>query len=1120
MTQPEPSPTQPGAEIRSRQFLLVAGCFLVSGFAALLYETVWLRQFAILLGTSEQALAVVLASYMGGLAIGSLVASRMVNSIRRPLLTYGLLEFGIAFSALLVPAGLSIARSLQATFLGGAAQPPASGSAVQIAFCFLTAFGLILLPTGMMGATLPMLARHVVRRNQDLGPQIGLLYSINTAGAVLGTIGAAFFLLPALGLGRTTWVGAAANLLVFALVLLLVRRGGESQPSSQPTENRSDALANVGKATTGKSRSNKKRRGKKPKEDVAAASMASQNTLRYRWILLFVAISGAVSFCYEIVFTRMLGHMFGGSVYAFATMLAGFLLGIALGGAIASRLATRRDRAVVGFVYAQALAAVTTLIAFHLIGGLMGWSGNDINQAPTTAVQVMASIAVLLPTATCVGATFPFAIRIYAKDETEAASGSARVYGCSVLGGIVGAIATGALVLPSFQYHGATTFAILCNVLIGVGAVLVIGIKPVHAIAPLAAAAGLGFGFPTMPEQVIRISALTAAATDGEVIFNHVGKSATVTVFYDHGSLRFQTNGLPESTIAPIGSGQTHRSSATWLTALPSLVRPGIQSMLVIGLGGGVAVEMVPPSVQQIDVLELEPAVVEANRAAAIFRDRDPLADPRVNIILNDGRNALSATDKKYDAIVSQPSHPWTAGASHLYTREFNQLVRDHLRPGGVFLQWMDTDFVDIELSKSMGATLLDVFPHVRLYQPFAGTFLFLASDQQMQPEAVAKSETGSTLCNVAAEDRDYYRRLGVVTATHLFALLSLDQAAVESMCDGAAVITDERNLLAMRAPTLLRGHDGKKVQAFVEKLHPAVRDGGAIERLCPSFDLGSFAVRKLDRSSVELVRSTLLPKFDRSHERATSAEDQAGRRAVFEARLLRASGDAQGWLQKLTDSARKHPADKNLAFLVLSNHALGRSVGRTSGQDLQEIGLRESEIQTMESVLTPLHLKIVQLLREIVAGNLEAARPADDQLATVDVDDVGFEMAVRLRLPWRLETTGPGRVQRGEEVVGIIDQSSAFSGGHGMAWFRASGAINANQPLIALGTIVQLAESIELAWNDSKKSIDRTSVANLLRCYELLRDPTPFQSVPRQYHDAVSLVEAVLGEVAGDQAG
>lgn len=1072
---------------RSYQFWLVAACFLISGFAALLYETVWLRQFAILLGTSEQALVVVLASYMGGLALGSLVASRLVNRIRRPLLTYGLLEGGIAVSALCIPAGMVFVSQIQTAWLGGNPNPPDAGSFSQVVFCFGSAFGLILIPTALMGATLPLLARHVVTRDEELGPRIGLLYGINTAGAVIGTMIAAFVCLPTLGLYRTIWIGAGANLLVFVIVLGLVRRWTDTRAVSDDTDSQGQEPFQGQKPSTPKPvAAGKKKRGKSRR--MAAAEEENLDS-RYRWILGFASISGAVSFCYEILFTRMLGQMLGGSIYAFATMLSGFLLGIAIGGGLGSRLATSRRSAAKWFAYTQVAAAVCTLATFHLVNRMVVWPWDQWGGSSSMIVQVVASIAVLVPTSTCIGATFPLAIRVHAKDERAAASSSARVYFWNVLGGIGGAIATGLVILPWLQYHGAAAFAILINILIALGVVVVLRVDRVHLIAPLIAIVLLASRFPTTPDNVLRVSALTGQLTPGNVVYNHVGKSATVTVFDDRGTLIFQTNGLPESSLLPLGVGEIHSHGGYWLSALPSAVRPTCESMMIVGLGGGVVAELVPPSIQSIDILELEPAVVEANRTISGGRNHDPLSDPRVNVVINDGRNALALTDKKYDAIVSQPSHPWTAGASHLYSREFDQLVRDHLQPEGIFLQWMNCGFVDVELLKSMGATLLDVFPHVRLYEPTEEVLMFVASDKPMTPELHGTRIDGRTLADLNSEDRDIFQRLGVVTPTHLFSKLRLDEDELRELCRGAELVTDERNLLAMRASSVMRRDASEQVVSFLMNHSPLSRGIDVAKRLCPSFDLDVFLERNAEKNT-DWVRRVGLPLL----------KDPAARDLV-KAKLSRATGNSVDWVKRLKTAALEHPDNSDLAFHTLSNKLLGQDVSLTSQQ-----------VATIRDALSEDHQLIIDLLEKLVAGDLNAARSQDARLARWNVDDEAYEIAVRLRLPWRLESPPQERVFRCNEVIRIVDQSAAFANSGGLAFFRVSAAVRAGRPEIALGTAQTLALALTEAMEESDQQAAGAGVANLMRCYGVLRNESLFRSArPGHYRRTMRAVETAL---------
>ena len=211
----------------------VVACFFLSGFAALLYQTAWLRQFSLVFGTSELAVATVLAAYMGGLALGSAVAARYAGRVTRPVLAYGVLEAGIALSALAVPLLLLAARALYSSILGDQPTPPDAATIGQPVFYLLVAFVVLAIPTGFMGATLPLLIRYAVRTDREVGPRVALLYAINTAGAVCGTVAAAFVLLPAFGLNRTVWVGVAVNALVFVVAAALARGRRDSAPTDE-----------------------------------------------------------------------------------------------------------------------------------------------------------------------------------------------------------------------------------------------------------------------------------------------------------------------------------------------------------------------------------------------------------------------------------------------------------------------------------------------------------------------------------------------------------------------------------------------------------------------------------------------------------------------------------------------------------------------------------------------------------------------------------------------------------------------------------------------------------------------------------------------------------------------
>ncbi|MHA7839950.1 MAG: fused MFS/spermidine synthase, partial [bacterium] len=295
------------------RFVLLLVCFFVSGFAALLYQTAWTREFAFLFGTSELAVVAVLAAYMAGLALGAAAAARFVRRLTRPVLTYGLLELGIAICALAVPLGIRGVQRIYLAVAGGLDAPPETMALTTALFHLFGAFLVLLPSTALMGATLPLLARYAVHEESQIGPRVGVLYAVNTFGAIAGTLSAAFFFLPELGLRQTVHVGVAGNVVVFLGAAALAR------------------------GLTG----------------VHVDEAVHREGVRFHWILPAMTLSGAVSFVYEVLWTRLLGHVLGGSTAAFASMLSSFLLGIALGSAVASRFARTRESAARGFILAQ-----------------------------------------------------------------------------------------------------------------------------------------------------------------------------------------------------------------------------------------------------------------------------------------------------------------------------------------------------------------------------------------------------------------------------------------------------------------------------------------------------------------------------------------------------------------------------------------------------------------------------------------------------------------------------------------------------------------------------------------------------------------------------------------------
>ena len=973
----------------------VVACFFLSGLAALLYQTAWLRQFSLVFGTSELAVATVLAAYMGGLALGSAIAGRYAGRVTRPVLVYGLLEAGIALSALAVPLLLLAARVLYAAMLGDQPSPPDAATIGQPVFYLLVAFVVLAIPTGFMGATLPLLIRYAVRTDREVGPKVALLYATNTAGAVCGTVIAAFALLPALGLNRTVWVGVAVNALVFVIAAALARNRRDSAPSDETI-----AAAAPPDFVTACIRP------LFPGAEPLKARLATVFRTQPAWMLPLMLFSGANAFLYEVLWTRMLAHVIGGSIYAFATMLAAFLTGIALGGGLAGKFAERRDRAAAAFAIAQLAIGVLSI-------GVYAWMGPLIPDVRTTASLALFAVAVMLPATIFIGATLPLSVRVLARDESEATAGTARIYAWNTVGAIVGAILAGFVLIPGLGFEGSIRVAVGVNFFLALwAAACVAKPRPIPVgVACVGIAAVLAFYTPERPRAVVLSSGFELGYPEPpRELYYAVGRSSTVVLLASGTYYLLRTNGLPEASVAVAGSPPSV-DTQKWLTALPVVARPDTRDMLVVGFGGGVALEGVPPSVESVDVVELEPEVIAANRQLEGLRNVNPLADPRFNIVINDARNALRLTGKSYDAIVSQPSHPWTAGASHLFTREFAADVRSKLNPGGVFLQWMNGEFVDEPLLRTLAATLLAEFEHVRLYNPSSTVLFFLASDAPLDAE-LAAARTGRPF----SDHPLHYSGFGLHSAEDLLVALALDEQGILSFSRGAELSTDDNNLMATRSRARATGLRADDLLELFKPHDPLTRPGSWVHALLGAqIDYGYVArwLMSQGRAARATDMAAAIPDFSKQFE-------------VY-GLLFRNTGQADQAPESLNNALLANPLNMQARYIIVRDHIL--ALGR---------GEAPEEIQAAAAQLSGPAAAVIPGFVYEAAADWEALAGLDEALAASRVTDAWYRDATRLRAAWRVNAT-EDRERLAGEALPLIDRALILTDDESLHRMRAT---------------------------------------------------------------------------------
>ncbi len=512
----------------------------------------------------------------------------------------------------------------------------------------------------------------------------------------------------------------------------------------------------------------------------------------------------------------------------------------------------------------------------------------------------------------------------------------------------------------------------------------------------------VGFS-PGPPEALLRVSPLNDLRS-GDIRYYDVGRSATVLMLERDGYFYLRTNGLSEAAIDLKGAPPSKHTQRL-LAALPVLARPNAGSMLIIGFGGGVVAEDLPTTLTQIDIIELEPKVLAANRSISADRNIDPLQDPRISVIINDARNALRLTDKHYDAIVSQPSHPWTAGASHLYTREFMNLVRSRLNSDGVFLQWMNTQFVSEPLLKSFVATLLDVFPHVRAYQFDANILFFLASESEIDPEAHMVA-TGEPFKSHSEE----FKRKGIGSVNDLVAALAWDETGLYQLAADAPLITDNDNRMAMQSAAAFEGS-----ALPYSRLQQLIGQYGSLFDAQSDIHQGMSAaidfVYVIDR--LEMIRAHGLSMSLAE----TLAESDNPTSLLLRAKILQMQGQGPRADQLLLAALESEPGDPIASYLLLKNRG-----------DAVLDGSLPERLRPYVDNLTDVAAAVLQSMEFAKRRDLSHARINDALLARAEAHDQWYLNSAKLRADWRITDARTGESgDYAAEALAIIDEAIAL---------------------------------------------------------------------------------------------
>ena len=728
----------------SKSLWLIAACFVLSGATGLIYEVLWARMLGLVFGATTLAVSAVLAAFMGGLALGSACGGRLAARFERPLRVYGIIEIGIALYALAVPFLFQLIDTLY-PFIWQQLHP---GFYAFSLWRFLLSFLVLLAPTTLMGATLPVLSAALLRSDGHRDTSVTRLYACNLFGAIIGTLVAGFLLMPILGVRHTIWTAATINLLIgLTAIIADLKDRQSSQSLTATTESDQGFKASLTTLTKPGERSHED----KDESDVSSHPSApdylpateSINGPVMFW-LLCAFVSGFVTFSAQVAWTRVLTMVIGSSTYAFSIVVALFLLGLSGGAAVVARQKTDGNlrRNLLKVELATAFGLFISLLVQNRAPGILIQNATEygINSWPGwLALQALVAAMLILLPAFLMGMVMPlvlvWASRAGAKMSVRLVG---RSYAVNTLGAIAGAFGTGFLLIPKAGTRFTILFAAaLCIIMAGLAYRPASGKADKDLRVSLAAGASVALIIlmlicaPTLNSFDLAAGAydnlvsalarpqlsagneqpkITGPETHRLLMFKE-GPTATVSVREDWGARSLAINGRTNA------SDTGDMPTQIMLGEMPVLFAPRTDNALIVGFASGVSVgSLLQSPLKSLDCVELEPATLEA---ASYFNhvNHRPLEDARLHLMIDDARAYLRVTSVQYDMIVSEPSHPWVPGVANLFTKEFFELGRSRLRDDGVFVQWVQIYQLSTESLRSVLATYQSVFPHLQMFR-------------------------------------------------------------------------------------------------------------------------------------------------------------------------------------------------------------------------------------------------------------------------------------------------------------------------------------------------------------------------------------------------------------------
>lgn len=782
--------------------------FILSGMTGLIFQVSWFKYLVLFLGNTTYSQTILLSTFLGGLAIGNYIIGKITDKLKNQLIYYGIIELIIGIYCIFFPFIISLAEKffysiVNENFLLG-------NFSIYLIIKFIISIKILIIPTILMGGTLPLLTKYFTERIENIRKENASLYFLNSFGAVVGVFFAGFVLIKNFGLDTTVQIGAIINILIGGISILISSLNIKDETIS--TESFNEIELNVSKLPL------------------------SETTIKL--VILVGGLSGFASFMYEILWTRILITIFGSSTYSFSIMLIAFISGITLGSFIvSSKFISKYDRFNL-LIISQLSIALTIALSLLILPYLpfYFWKLSSLFAKTNSAFSVFITfefficfLLMFIPTI-FMGISLPLVVEIVAKHKKLVGYSVGTVFSVNTLGNVLGSISVGLIFIPLIGLKNSFLLGILLNLTSSA----LLFFSQMRSILPKMKFVSIIFASIILLFMIITPEWNKELMTSGvfrrlsepppatykeyqrmfsgrEIIFYKDGVGGNVSVIQTLDTIKQRIlliNGKPDAS--SVGDMPTQ----LLIGHIPMFLHPNPEKILLVGFGSGSTTNAILKyNPKEVICCEISKEVIET---APLFSNvnENCLNDPRLKIVIEDAQSYLNIADKKFDVIISEPSNPWIAGIGNLFSKEYFQRCKEKLNPGGIMAQWFHIYEMDDEVLRLVLSTFASVFPYVQVWGGVQGDLILIGLDNDIKPDLnilLSKFQTPEVQANL--------NRIGI---NNLFTLLTTQYLSPENsfvLTHQNPINSNKKPLLEFLAPVAFyKGSTSSLVYQFDEK--------------------------------------------------------------------------------------------------------------------------------------------------------------------------------------------------------------------------------------------------------------------------------------------------------------